>query len=346
MAPIDRFKLARVREHAKLSDAMLALEHSRAEIVLVVDGDEKLIGTMTDGDIRRALLKGATLDANVVPFMTTKFTAVSRETSRAQVLDYMQARRIGQIPIVDADGMLVGLHLLTEILGGVERSNWAVIMAGGRGTRLMPLTQTLPKPLIPIAGRPILEHIILHLVGNGVRTLFVSINYLGEMIEEQIGDGSRFGCRVEYLRETKPLGTGGPLATLPRLPSDPVLVMNGDLVTQANVGDLLDAHERGNCAITVGVKPYFHTIPYGCVELDNGRITELNEKPTLMRWVNAGIYAISPDEIARLPKEPFSMPWVVEQALPRGVGAYEIHEDWIDVGQRDQLVRAREGEPT
>jgi dTDP-glucose pyrophosphorylase len=343
----DRFKQASVREHAKLSDAMWALERSRAEIVLVVDADSKLLGTLTDGDIRRGLLKGATLDANVLAFMTTSFTAVTPETARAQVLDFMQARRIGQIPIVDGNGIVVGLHLLAEILGSIERPNWAVIMAGGRGARLLPLTETLPKPLIPVAGRPILEHIILHLVGHGVRKLFLSINYLGGLVEEQIGDGSRYGCRVEYLREGEPLGTGGALARLPQAPTEPVLVMNGDLITQANLGDMLEFHARGAQALTVGIKPYFHTVPYGCVELEGDRIRAIAEKPTLTRWVNAGIYVISPSEIAQLPKRAFTMPWVIEQALERGidVGSYEIHEDWIDVGQRDQLERAREGGP-
>lgn len=342
----QRFLAARVNVSGSLADAMLALENSHAEIALIVDDEGKLVGTVTDGDIRRALLnRGATLTSLLRPFMTTAFTAVSPAASRAAVLDLMQARQIGQIPIVDDRGMLVGLHRLHEVLGATERDNVAVIMAGGRGSRLLPLTETVPKPMIKVAGRPILEHIVLHLVGSGLRKLYISINYLGHLVEDYFGTGDRFGCRIEYLRETEPLGTGGALTLLPDAPREPFLVMNGDLVTQANVGDMLDFHLAGTQSITIGVKQFFHTVPYGCVDLDGTRVTRFEEKPTLVRWVNAGIYVLDPSEIRDVPTKAFTMPWLVEQSLERGnhVAAFEISDDWIDVGQREQLKRAREG---
>jgi dTDP-glucose pyrophosphorylase len=343
--PSQRFLLARVHVSKVISDVMWALERSRAEIALVVDEGDKLVGTMTDGDVRRALLKGATLDSPLSPHMTTRFTAVAPDVTRAAVLDLMQARTLGQIPIVDDTGKLVGLHRLHEVLGGTERTNPVVIMAGGRGSRLLPITEAVPKPMIKVAGRPILEHIILHLVGAGLRTFYVSINYLGHLIEEHFGNGERFGCHIEYLRETEPLGTGGALTLLATRPIEPVLVMNGDLVTQANVGAMLDYHAQGGHAVTIGVKQFFHTVPYGCVELDGDRVIAFHEKPTLMRWVNAGIYVLAPEQLDDLPAHAFTMPWLVERSMAQGqrVAAYEVADDWIDVGQRDQLTRAREG---
>jgi NDP-sugar pyrophosphorylase family protein len=257
----------------------------------------------------------------------------------------MRARMIAQIPILDEAGKLVGLHLLHEILGAVECANWAVIMAGGRGSRLRPLTDELPKPMIRVAGRPILERIVLHLVGYGIRRIFLSVNYLGHVIQEHFGDGSRFGCRIEYLREEQPLGTGGSLSLLPEAPRDPLLVMNADLVTEADVAAMLEFHRAGGQRATMGVRRYHHRVPFGCVELNDDRIVQMEEKPMLTRMVNAGIYVLDPAVVGRVPQSEVSLPAIIEQCLAQGelVRAFEIASDWIDVGQREQLKLAREG---
>jgi dTDP-glucose pyrophosphorylase/CBS domain-containing protein len=339
----ERVRLSTVRAGATLRQAMLALEEGGTEVVLVVDG-EQLLGIVTDGDLRRALLGGATLDTPIDGVTNRRFTAVGPQAARGEVLDLMQGRRIGQIPIVDDDGRLVGLHLMHDVLGTPERPNWAVIMAGGRGTRLAPLTESVPKPMLRVAGRPILERLVLHAVGFGVRRLFLAINYLGSVVEEHFGDGTRFGCRIEYLREPRALGTGGALSLLPEPPAEPILVMNGDLVTQANLGALLDGHARGGHAATLGVRRYFHTVPFGCVEIEGGRIRGMEEKPTLSRLVNAGIYVLSPSLVARVPRDTeYALPALLDECLQRGesVSAFEIEDDWIDVGQREQLAQAR-----
>ena len=326
---------------------MWALERGATEIALVVDADERLVGILTDGDVRRALLSGATLDAPLADHAQPKFTAVLPRASRAEVIDLMRARRIGQIPIVDEQGKLVGLHLLHEMIGAEERRNWAVVMAGGQGKRLRPITEEIPKPMIRIAGRPILERVVLHLVGFGIRRIFLSVNYLPHVIEQHFGDGSRLGCRIEYLREDKPLGTAGALALLPEKPTDPLLVMNGDLVTEAEIGAMLEFHARGGQHATVGVRRYSHTVPFGCVELDGERIIQMEEKPSMVRLVNAGIYVLAPELVGRVqPGQEIGMPTLLDGCLERDekVCAFEIHADWIDVGQRDQLRRAREGE--
>lgn len=327
-----------------IRDAMIALDRGSLNLALVVDGARRLVGLMTDGDIRRALLRGATLDDRLADVMRRNFVSVGTRAGRAEVMDLMQARYIEQIPIVDDDGRIAGMHLLRDLIGVTERANWAVIMAGGRGARLAPLTDQIPKPMLRVAGRPILERLVLHLVGQGVRRIFIAINYLGHVIREHFADGSRLGARIEYLAEEQPLGTGGALSLLPAPPTTPVLVMNGDLVTQADLSALLTFHERGSQVATIAVRKYFHEVPFGCVELDGDRLVRLDEKPTLTRLVNTGIYVLAPQLVTALPRGvATTIPDILAGAMNRGeeVRAFEIEDDWIDVGQREQLDRAR-----
>ena len=328
----------------KLWDALAVLNRSGGAIALVMNDDGRLVGTLTDGDVRRALLAGATLDAALEPFVCRSFISVPPSQSRGEVLDLMQAMSIRQVPVLDSTGRLVGLHLMNRLLGAVERPNWAVIMAGGRGTRLRPLTEHLPKPMIHVAGRPILERLMLHLVSYGFRRIFLSINYLGYMVENHFGDGSRFGCRIEYLREDRPLGTCGSLSLLPEQPTEPFVVMNGDLVTQVNFDDLLAFHTAGSQVATVGVKKYFHQVPYGCLDLQGDQVRGIVEKPCLVQHVNAGIYVLHPDLAHAVPcHQMIGMPELLEKCLEQqqSVKAYEIHEEWLDVGQREQLQQAQ-----
>jgi dTDP-glucose pyrophosphorylase len=323
---------------------MLAIQQGNMGIAFILDERQRLVGTMTDGDVRRALLQGKSMGDPLLPHVQTRFTSVLPGVSRAEVLDLMQARGISQIPIVDGEGELKSVHLLREIVGAMERPNWAVVMAGGQGVRLRPITEHLPKPMIRVAGRPILERIVLHLVGYGFREIFLSVNYLAHLIEEHFGDGDRFGCRIHYLREEKAMGTCGALALLPDRPSHPVLVMNGDLVTQVKLDGLLNYHEAGEFAATIGVRRYYHRVPYGCLCLaGNGTVVSLEEKPLLERWVNAGVYLLSPGVIETVPREYFLMTSLLEGLIKDGrtLGAFEIEEDWIDVGQGEQLTMAR-----
>ena len=339
----DKLERCRVPEHASLLDALRALEHGGIEVALVVDADERLVGILTDGDIRRALLGGARLDAPLASHANRRFTRVTAAAGRAEVIDLMRARTIGQIPIVDDSGKLLGIHLLHEIIGSVLRPNWAVIMAGGRGSRLRPITDEIPKPMIKVAGRPILERTVLHLVGFGIRRIFISINHLGDQIERHFGDGSNHGCRIEYLREETPLGTGGSLSLLPEAPTEPVFVMNGDLVTEADIGAMLDFHGEGGQAITLAVRRYCHVVPFGCIEVDGDRVTRLEEKPSLVRMVNAGMYVLAADIVRKVPRAAIGLPTLVEQNVDEGRVArvFEVEHDWIDVGRPDQLKQAR-----
>ncbi len=330
-----------------LIDGIRAIEAGGAGIALALDDQNQLVGTLTDGNVRRALLRGASLESPLAPYVNRNFTAVEVETDRVEVLDLMQSRMLNQVPIISKDGKLVGLHLLHEIIGAVERPNWAVIMAGGMGMRLRPITDQLPKSMIRVAGRPILERLVLHLVGYGIKRVFLAVCYLGEMIQEHFGDGERFGCRVEYLREKEPLGTGGALSLLPEKPSYPLVMLNGDLLTRVNLEDMLGFHAEGKYIATMGVRRYSHQVPFGCVEIEGNRICRLEEKPVLERMINAGVYVLAPEIIERVPNKFYPITNLFEKCLEQDepVGVFEIQEEWMDIGQRRQLKAAQEGSP-
>jgi dTDP-glucose pyrophosphorylase/CBS domain-containing protein len=338
------YELGCVHISARLREAMQSLERSNLQIALVTDDDGKLIGTMTDGDIRRALLNGHAMDSPLATHICRDFVSVGPQAGRAEVVEWMQARTIAQVPIVDEQGRLCGLHLLSQLLGAVERPNWAVIMVGGRGTRLGSLTESVPKPMLRVAGRPILERLVLHLVGHGIRRIFLAVNYLAAVIENHFGDGRHHGCRIEYIREATPLGTGGALSLLPARPAVPLLVLNGDLVSQFDVSALLGFHETKEHQLTIGIHEYAHTVPLGVVDIDGGCVRGIREKPTFTWHANAGIYVVQPELIARVPADTeFMLPDLIEGCLQRGesVGAFSVDGDWIDVGRRDELGRAR-----
>ncbi len=327
-------------------DALSAIDRGASGIALAVDGGGRLQGVVTDGDLRRSLLRGTTLEEPLAGTLNTSFVALHRGAGRADALDLMRARQIDAIPVIDEDGRPVALHLLHAFIAPEARRNWAIVMAGGEGRRLRPLTDSVPKPMLQVAGRPILERIVLHLVGAGVTRIFVSVNYLAHVIEDHFGDGVRFGARIEYLRETEPLGTAGALGLLPETPADPVIVLNGDLVTNVDVGALLALHAARGFAATIGTRRYVHTVPFGCVTRDGDRVTSLEEKPSIVREVNTGIYALDPAVLRMVERgSALSMPDLLGRVIAGGgtVGAFEVEDDWIDVGQRDQLARAREG---
>ncbi len=335
----------RTRPEDSLLTAMRVIDRGRIKLSFVTDARGLVLGTLSDGDVRRAILRGVPLDAEggVGRAMNPNFKSIGAGVGRTEVLDLMRAFRVSQLPVLDAGGKMTGVHLLEELLGAVERPNGAVIMAGGRGTRLRPLTEHVPKPMLLVAGRPILERIVLHLVGYGIRDIFLSVNYLGEMIEHHFGDGSAFGCRIRYLREKKPLGTGGPVSLLPRL-EHPILVMNGDLVTQARIDEVLDFHARGRFVATLCVRPHQNEIPFGVADVEGDRLVRLREKPTQEMLANAGIYVLSPGAARMVPKnEEYPITRLFETCLAKklAVGAHVLQEDWVDVGRHDEFRRAR-----
>jgi len=334
---------------ATIRDALEVVDRSATLVCLLVDDDGRLAGLLTDGDLRRAFLKGSGLDDPAIDHATRSPQFVAAGSPRALVLDLMQALRISAVPELSDDGRLVGLHTLSDVIGSAPLPNVAVVMAGGRGTRLGELTRDTPKPLMTVAGRSILEWIVLGLVGDGIREIYVSVNYLAAQIEEHLGDGSRLGCTVRYLREHPdlPLGTAGSLTLLRAERPDlehPLLVMNGDLMVEFDANDLLEAHGRTGAVVTVATRTYQHEVPFGVVESADGRVTGVAEKPTLSFDINAAVYAVDPRALAWLPDGRAStMPELVETCLQRGerVTAWPITTDWIDVGTPKDLARAK-----
>ncbi len=344
-----------LRPGASIREAMERIDEGAFEIALLVDDERRLLGTVSDGDVRRALLGGASMDDPVEPHASHRPVTVRTGGGRAAALDLMRARTISQVPEVDDDGRLLGLHLLHEVIGARELGAVALVLAGGRGTRLGSLTDERPKPMLEVAGRPILERIVLHLVGSGVRRIVLSIGYLGEQIEQHFGDGTAFGCHITYLREdpSRPLGTGGPLRLLldhDPPPTEPLLVMNGDLVTSFSVGDILDAHRDSGARMTIGVREYVHDVPFGVVRFAKDRsatIAAIDEKPTWSWPVNAGIYVIEPALLERIPAgRPYPITDLAHDCLGRGerLQGWRLDGDWQDIGRPSELAAAR-GEP-
>jgi dTDP-glucose pyrophosphorylase len=340
-----RLKNACVSIDGVLLDAMHALQNGALGIAIIKDAHDKVAGVMTDGDVRRVLINTKNLQESILPYIQQKVVSVEASVSRTEVLEIMQSRFLHQIPIIDKNGYLVGIHLLHEVLGAYERPNWALIMAGGKGTRLGEITHTTPKPMLKVAGRPILERIILHLTSYGIRKIYISVNYLYQIILDYLGDGSKYGCKITYLIEEKELGTGGAINLLPKNMQYPLIVCNGDLITQANIHEMLNFHESGNFGMTVGLSEYTHLIPYGCAEINDNRITALHEKPTISKQINAGIYVINPNITKYVPSNFFPITSLIDKCLSNNidVGGWKILDDWIDVGQKRELKLAQKG---
>ncbi|MBS1189843.1 MAG: transferase protein [Rhodocyclaceae bacterium] len=329
--------------NANLHDAIQRLNDAALKIVLVCDADGILAGTISDGDIRRGLLRGLNLDSPASQVVRRNPLVVPDGMSRELVLLLMQANKVQQIPVVDTDGRPVGLHLWDELTSPAERPNMMIIMAGGMGTRLRPYTESCPKPMLPVAGRPMLEHIIERASLEGFRHFVLAIHYLGHMIEDHFGDGGRFGVHIDYMRETSPLGTAGALSLLDRVQTLPFVVTNGDVMTDIRYGELLDFHVRHGATATMAVRLHEWQHPFGVVQMDGVDIVGFEEKPIARTHINAGVYALSPAALGYLePGARCDMPTLFERIKVVGqrTVAYPMHEPWLDVGRPDDLERA------
>lgn len=329
--------------NSNIKRAVHILNEVSLRIVLITDTAGVLIGTISDGDIRRGLLKGLDLESPIESIIHHDAIVVPPELSREVVLQMMAANKIQQIPIVDEKKHLIGLHLWDEISTQPARANIMVIMAGGKGTRLHPQTENCPKPMLQVAGRPILEHIIDRAKVQGFSNFIFAIYYLGNMIEEYFGNGERFGVKIEYLREEAPLGTAGALSLLNPIPSSAFVVTNGDVITDIHYGELLDFHQQHNAAATMAVRMHGWQNPFGVVQIQGVEIIGYEEKPISRSYINAGVYVIEPSALRLLTKSvPCDMPALLEliSAQEGRTVAYPIHEQWLDVGRPEDLMTA------
>ena len=340
-----RWRKAVLEGTATVRQAIRSLDASGLQIVLVLGSDGTLCGTLTDGDIRRGLIRGLDLDSPVESILTHEPLVVPQELTRDTVLQLMQMNKIRQLPVVDMNRRVVGLHIWDDLCRPVSRPNLMVIMAGGQGTRLRPYTENCPKPMLPVGGKPMLEHIIERAKGDGFRRFVISTHYLGQMIQDYFGSGERWGVRIDYLCETSPLGTAGAIGLLAPRPDAPFIVSNGDVLTDVRYGEMLDFHCRHNAAATMAVRLYEWQHPFGVVHTDGVDIVGFEEKPVAKSHVNAGIYVLEPTIMELLTSgQQCDMPSLFERVRSKRIGrtiVYPMHEPWLDVGREADLHKAR-----
>lgn len=330
---------------ATMGEALEAINRGAAQIALVVDEDVRLLGTVTDGDFRRALLRGMSMDTPVDQFMHREYRSLPASATEEEALSLMRREVIHQIPALDDAGRVVRLFLLEELIKLKELPNPVVIMAGGKGERLKHLTSDCPKPMLPVGGKPVLEIILEQCIEAGFRNFYFSVNYLKEQIKDYFEDGSSWLVRIQYVEEDKPLGTAGPLSLLPLKPEHPVLVLNGDVLTRVDYARLLRFHVEHEVSATLCVREHTTQIPYGVVRMNDLTVNSMDEKPVLSHYVNAGIYLLEPALLDLVPSDQFfEMPQLMEKAIERRhrVSAFPIHEYWLDIGLPETLGRAHE----
>jgi dTDP-glucose pyrophosphorylase/CBS domain-containing protein len=342
----EQWRKTMLADTSTLRDAIRNLDESAMQIVLVVSSSGVLIGTLTDGDIRRGLLRGMMLDEPLAAVIVRNPLVAPPALPCEIALQLMQANRIHQLPIVDDGQRIVGLHLLDELMQPSERPNLMIIMAGGQGSRLRPHTDSCPKPLLPVGGKPMMERTIERAKADGFRRFRIAVHYLGHMIEEYFRDGSDYDIEIEYLREDMPLGTAGAVGLLSPIPDAPIIVTNGDVLTDIRYGELLDFHVHHGAAATMAVRPHEWQNPFGVVRTKGVDIVALEEKPTMRSHVNAGIYVLDPSALEALVSgQRCDMPTLFNALMERGARtiAYPMHEPWLDVGRLDDYEKVSSG---
>jgi dTDP-glucose pyrophosphorylase len=328
---------------ATLGEVIARIDASASQIALIADLDGRLLGVMTDGDVRRAILRGLPLTTRAALIMSTHPLTAPEGTSGRELLALMRRHVVHQLPLLNAEGQVVGLAHIDELIGARRKSNWVVLMAGGPGTRLRPLTESTPKPLLAVGGKPILESILEHLVAEGFREFYMSVHYKAEMIMDHFGNGNAWGASIQYLREESRLGTAGSLSLLPAAPREALVVMNADLLTHASVSSLLEFHAVQKAAATMAVREYDFQVPYGVVRMEGERITSVEEKPVQKFYVNAGIYVLSPEALAHIPRGAyFDMPTLFDRLNAAGAltTAFPLREYWRDIGRPEDFDQA------
>lgn len=331
---------------SNIRDAMRTLDETALRISMVCDENKKLLGTVTDGDIRRGLLKNCDMQDSVIEVMNHNPKTVTPSHTRQQRIDLMEHYDLLALPVVDDNGQLVGLETLHQVLQPKKRDNPIFIMAGGFGTRLRPLTDNCPKPMLRVGDKPMLEHLINQFRVLGFHDFYISTHYMPEVIQEHFGDGSHWDISITYIHEDTPLGTGGALGLLPKnLPQLPLIMMNGDVLTKIDFTELLDHHESHNLDSTMCVRELEYKISYGVVESEDGLITNMVEKPTYRYHINTGIYVLSPECVASVQHNTqIDLPTLLKQRMDKSkrVGIYTTSEYWLDIGQMTDYQKAQQ----
>ena len=327
-----------------IKEALSVIDKGAMRIAIVLDANEKVVGTLSDGDIRRGLLNGLTLDSSIESLYFKEPTLANVNDAKELIIQKALRKQIYQIPIVDDTGKLVKIEELSNLLKTNAKHNRVILMAGGLGTRLRPLTQDVPKPLLKVGNKPILETIIENFAKYGFVNITISVNYKADMIKEYFGDGSALGVNIDYIEETKRLGTAGALSLMQERPQEPFFVMNADLLTNVNFEHLLDFHLMERSVATMCVREYDYQVPYGVIETQGSRIVSIEEKPIHKFFVNAGIYILSPQVFEYIPKNEFyDMPTLFDDIIKDKLTtvSFPIHEYWLDIGRMSDFEQAQ-----
>ena len=332
---------ATLRADQTLHDAFRAAAASGDRLAVVVDGEGRVMATVTDGDVRRAVLAGRALDTLLSEIVSVPPVLLGADDPEDVVRDAFVRSGRSALAVVDSERRLVGVRRLAEVAPELATAPAGVLMVGGRGERLRPLTDKMPKPLLKIGGAAIVERLIQAMRDAGVEDLYLSVNYMAEQFEDRLGDGAALGVRLHYLHETQPLDTAGALSLLPAQ-DRPLLVSNGDLVTTIDFAAMLDFHRFHRAAITVAGVEYASTVPYGVLRTAEHHLLHIDEKPTSRQLVSGGIYVLSPDVLRFVPPDrPFKMPDLIDCALRDGLGVsvFPVLERWSDIGSKEEFER-------
>lgn len=334
-----------INKNYSIKEAIMAIDNASKGIILVVDEEKRLIGTIVDGDIRRALLKGVNLNDNIEEVIHYNPIFAHKSMSREDIKDLFIKKAVKQIPIVDDEGRVEDLISINEILLPKGKDNLVIVMAGGLGTRLKELTKEIPKPMLKVGKDPILQHIINNFKQYGYNKMVLSVNYKADIIENYFQDGYAYGVKIEYVREKKRLGTGGGIKLAKDYIDAPFFVTNGDIFTSLNVEDMMNFHVENKFDITIGVRRHSFQIPYGVINSEENIVRNIEEKPTINYLINGGIYCINPEIIDYIPDdEYYDITDLIDRCIKEGkkIGSYEIKEYWMDIGKIEDYYKVNE----
>ncbi|MGE5607177.1 MAG: nucleotidyltransferase family protein [Bacteroidota bacterium] len=337
------WKKVLVLSNEPIRDVIKNIDKYATQIAVVVDEDQKLLGVVTDGDIRRGILRGVSLEEPVNLVMNSKPITVQEGASKEQIFSIMRSKQIHQIPVIDKEQRVIRIEFIDELIKPVYRENWVLLMAGGLGSRLRPLTENCPKPLLKVGSKPILETIIENFIEQGFINFYIAVNYMAEMLKNYFGDGSCWGANIKYIHEEKQMGTAGALGLISEKPSHPLIIMNGDLLTKVSFDKLLNFHIRQNTIATMCVRDYQFQVPYGVVNINDNRLVGIVEKPIQQFFVSAGIYVINPEVLDLIPNDvPQDMPELFEKLIKeqKEVAVFPIREYWMDIGRISDFEKA------
>ena len=342
---MKNIKNIKLKQNATIKEALGIIDSGAMQIALVVDDNDKLLGTLTDGDIRRGILRGLDLDSSIETIVFKEPAIAKISSTKEEILKIALSKKLHQIPIVDDNGIVLDLKEIEELVEPKIKTNRVILMVGGLGTRLRPLTQDTPKPMLKVGNKPILQTIVEKFAEYGFVNITMCVNFNASIIRDYFGDGKEFGVNIDYVLEQKRMGTAGALSLLKERPSEPFFVMNGDLLTNVNFEHIFNYHTLHKATATMCVREYDYEVPYGVVKMNDNKITAIAEKPVQKFFVSAGIYMLSPEILDLIPQDEFyDMPALFEKLikLSKNVISFPIREYWLDIGRMEEYQRANE----